>query len=43
MKNLIAVFACAKNEHIYITEWIYYHLKIGLTIYSYVTLQMIVI
>ena len=27
--NNIALFACAKNEHDYIYEWIYYHLKIG--------------
>ena len=25
----ICLFACAKNEHDYIYEWIYYHLKIG--------------
>ncbi len=29
MTDSIALFACAKNEHNYITEWIYYHLKIG--------------
>jgi len=29
MSNNIAIFACAKNEHNYITEWIYYHLKLG--------------
>ena len=27
--NNISLFACAKNEHDYIYEWIYYHLKIG--------------
>ena len=25
----ICVFACAKNEELYISEWIYYHLKLG--------------
>ena len=25
----ICLFSCAKNEHDYIYEWIYYHLKIG--------------
>lgn len=29
MIDSIALFTCAKNEHNYITEWIYYHLKIG--------------
>lgn len=29
VNDSIALFTCAKNEHKYISEWVYYHLKIG--------------